>query len=253
MDSYYTPLIGGFLSMFSALVGAFSGGGSSFILFPLLLVAAPASYISLLAITKIMATVMAVVSARVHITKSHLNWKLFSVITIVSIIGTGVGTYLVQYRLYEQLYKMILGVALITTAVYLYVRKEKGLGKGNIKDLSLSVYIHIIVFCFLTSVFNGLFGGTGIFLTTYFVIYLGMPFILAIAYTMISYSIVNGIQTAYLLYVAPFDVRLAIMVLVGAFFGAWIGTQLQYLKGNVWVKRFSIALMAIIGIKMFIG
>ncbi|MDP3975750.1 MAG: sulfite exporter TauE/SafE family protein [Candidatus Gracilibacteria bacterium] len=248
MSEFFLLPVSGFIAIASSLLSAFTGGGMSLVMFPLFLMTLPVGYVVGLAITKVAVTMMTMTSAWVHFKKGNVKWNLFFVMTIFGILGTAVGTYLIQYQLNEVLYERILAMALFTTATYLLLTKDLGIVSRGHVHIGWKLQIQTGFYALLVNILNGLFGGTGIFLTVYLIFMLRLSFLEATAYTMSSYMVINIVQTSYLLATTPVDFGIALVVTIGALIGGWLGTHLQYLKGNVWVKRASIIMMVVVGI-----
>lgn len=245
-----TLLLTGFLSaLIASLVASFSGGGSSLILLPLLLFFAPGTYASLLTSTKVSASVLTIVSHGIHRTKQQVNKQLVLMLILFGGLGTALGTYFVQYQPREELFQLLLATTLLFTAGYLVFSKELGLEHPKELSLGLKQWLIIACFTFFVNILNGLFGGTGILMTLFCVVFLRMSFIRAIALTMSMYIVINITQTAYLLLTESVSLSLTGAVVVGSLIGSWLGTHLQYLKGNLWVKRAAIVMMLAVAIK----
>jgi len=242
-------LQGGLAATLASLIASFSGGGLSLILFPVLLFFAPYPYASLLSVAKVSATLMSITSARIHALKSKLDVRLILFMAFFQSLGTAVGTYFLQYQFNEELFKTILAWTILITATYLLISKKLGLEQDSKREITKQVYLEVALVCFFVSILNGIFGGTGIFVTIYLLFALKMSFIEAMKYVMPSYAIVNLLQTLYLLLSEWVEWRLVVLVVLGSILGAYIGTHLQYLKGNLWVKRSAVIVMYIIGIK----
>lgn len=240
-------------SFVASLAASFAGGGSSLILLPFLLMMAPGSYASLLTTTKVSAATMTLVSAFIHKKKNSVDARLVSLLISTGLIGTAIGTYLVQFHLNQSLFETLLAITLLVAGLYLLFSKTGD--KKKSEDFQMEIFHWIVtgVFCFGINILNGLFGGTGIFMTLFCVLFLRMSFIRAIAYTMSMYVVINTLQTAYLLLTESVELWLSIGVVIGALAGSWIGTHQQYLKGNLWVKRASIVMMLIISGKILLG
>ncbi len=246
-----TSLVLAFVSsVLASLVGSFSGGGISLIIFPLLLIIAPGAYTSLLTTSKVCSTVSTWVSGKIHWGRQVIDRKLLAVLVVCGLIGTAVGTYLVQYKLNEELFKMLLAIILIAAAVYLLFSKRLGIGSDKPETVTGWLLMATILFSLVINVFNGLFGGTGIFITLFLVVVFKLSFIQSIAYSLISYAIINVFQTSYLLATETVNLALTLAVLAGSLVGTLVGTHLQYLKGNKWVKAASILVMLSLGVKM---
>ena len=253
LEDWVIPIYGGIAALGASLIAAFSGGGLSLLLMPVLLLLTSHPYVSLLTISKTSATLMTLISSRIHLSKGRLDWIFLSWIGSAQIVGTAFGTYLVQYRFNQSLFTQMLGWTVLLTSVYLFFAKRIGSGEHEQRAISPAIYVSGMVFCALVSVLNGLFGGTGIFITIYFVVALRLTFIQAMAYSMPTFAMANVVQTSYLLLTEWVEWRLMLTVVIGSVIGSWWGTRLQYLKGDLWVRRAAIAVMFAIGCKVLWG
>lgn len=256
MNDLSVSLTAGVIAIFSTAVGSFVGGATSLIMFPLILIFISTSYVDAFTVNKIGTLFMTIAASRIHFGKRRINITLFLTLLISGVIGTAVGTYIVQYRLNEVLFKQLLAVCLISIGIYLVFAKGSGLHSKNHRKIDIYVLLVAAIFSVLINVLNGIFGGTGMFLTLFFVIFLKTTFIESMVYTMPIYAIINVFQTTYLTYTTNIIEKNPLLVITMAccgLFGGIIGTNLQYLKGNGWVKRVSILVMVVIGIKTFIG
>jgi uncharacterized membrane protein YfcA len=247
-------ILTGFGSAFVAsLVASFAGGGSSLLLLPFLLFMAPGSYASLLTTTKVSATTMTLVSAFVHSNRHKVEATLLSILIVCGLVGTGIGTYLVQYHPNQGLFELLLAATLLFTASYLLFSKSLGIEHPEKLKLTAVHYLVTALFTLPINILNGIFGGTGILMTLFCVVYLRMTFIRAIAYTMLMYVLINITQTTYLVLTESVLLGLTLSAIGGALIGSWIGTHLQYAKGNVWVKRAAIVMMFVVSVKILLG
>ncbi len=249
MNEYVIAFQGGLAATFATLVASFSGGGLSLILFPILLFITPYSYVSLLTVAKVSATLMTITSTRIHAFKNKLDYKFILHLALFQVLGTALGTYFLQYKFNENLFKTLLAWTIVLTASYLFFSKKIGLEQKIKKEITKEVYIESAIVCFLISILNGLFGGTGIFITIYLLVALKMSFIESMKLVMPSCGIVNFIQSLYLLFSEWVEWKLVACVVLGSIVGSFFGTRLQYLKGNLWVKRAAVIVMYVIGVR----
>lgn len=245
-----TLLNGAGLAFLATLIASFSGGGASLILFPMLLGFVPGSYISLFIISKMGATAMTAISGEMHFRKSRLKWKMALLLFVSALLGTALGTYFLQYEFNEVLFKGMLTGILFLSAIYLFFDNHLGIKTDHERKADFGLVFGTFVFVFLINIFNGIFGGTGIFVTLLLVIAWRLNFIKAVGYTMAIYTAIGLLQVGYLAMTESFDMGLALAVIMGSLLGGWLGTRMQYFKGNVWVKRVSIVMMLAIGVKM---
>jgi len=225
-------------------------------MFPLILMFVTPVYLDALTVNKIATMFMTIAASRIHFKNKKVNIPLFLVLIIFGLIGTAIGTYLVQFKFNEDLFKKLLAGALIFTSVYLFFSKEKGIKIREHRKIDFKVLVYTAFFSILINILNGLFGGTGMFTTLFFVLVVRMTFIESMLYMMPTYAIINIFQTSYLSYTTSIIERAPLLVITMAccgILGGVIGTKLQYLKGNVWVKRVAIFVTIILGIKTLIG
>ncbi|MBL4694359.1 sulfite exporter TauE/SafE family protein [Candidatus Gracilibacteria bacterium] len=235
----------------ATMMGAFVGGSSSLILFPLLLLLFGGPYVSLFAVNKISATIMTLVAALVHRTRMTFDMKLLSWLSIFYFIGTVLGTYLLQYQFDENLFKTLLGAVIFITSFYLFFSGGRGLQDDEDFEMTTLLWFFSAIFFAGTGVLNGIFSGLGIMMTLFLVFFCRMSCITATGYMMVM-GLVTGIpQTLYLLWSVDVDLGLVMAVVVGALFGAYVGTHLQYLKGNAAIKRTATFVLIMIGLAMF--
>lgn len=250
LESFGINILGAVMAIIASMVGTFSGGGSALILFPALLIFAPYGYIELLTVAKASAAVMTFVAGNIHFKKHKIKTDLLFVMIIGGLLGTALGTYLVQFQLNEALYKAVMGMFMILSSVYVFFGKEKVIEKIKREKFKNSLLVMTFIAAFTLNILNGMFGGTGIMMTTFLVFVVSLPFLEATAYTMISYAVVNTVQGAYLLSTEDVPIVLLLFVLCGSVVGSIVGTNLQYLKGNLWIKRAAVVMMFLIGVKM---
>lgn len=245
--------IGAALAAITAtVIGSFAGGGSSLVMFPLLLSFVPGSYLSLFLISKISAAVMTTTSGRIHFKRGGMDLKMLGLIIFAGVLGTIVGTYILTYHFDETLFKKLMIGLIFFSAFYVFISGDKGLKQGKVRKFDWKTITNVFLMSFVINVLNGILGGTGLLLTIYLVVYLRMEFIKAIAYTMITYAVLSTLQAGYLIFTVEFDWILAVSVIIGAMIGGYFGTHLQYLKGNLKVKRASVVVMVAVGIKLLL-
>jgi uncharacterized membrane protein YfcA len=232
------------------IVTSFAGGGTSLVIFPMLLLIAPGSYVSLFVITKIAAVMMGISSSRIHFKKTNFKIGLLSTLVISGLLGTALGTYFLQFQFDDLLFKKMLTGFVFLTAIYLFFSNEKGLEISKSRQVTPFLLLILAIGSFAINILNGIFGGTGLFNVLLIVLVFRLTFINAIAYAMINYAIIGSVQALYLVLTEPFDLKLAASVVLAAFLGGFIGTKFQYIKGDYWVKKTATFMMLVVGISM---
>jgi uncharacterized membrane protein YfcA len=246
-------IISFFAGFISSMIGSFAGGGSSLIMMPIIIWGLNAPYGSLLAINKMRGSSMTIASTYVHWTKNNINEKLFWVMIVAAMIGTAIGQLSIDFALENNLINPVIGICLIGTAAYLSIKGNIGTESGRRFAMSKRKYIVSFFAIAAINIINGLVGGTGIFMTVFFVVYLKMSFIRATAHTMLIYSFINSMHAIYLLFTESTSLYLIIAAIIGAWIGSTIGTKFQYLKGNKWVKTGTVSVMVVIAVQMLLN
>lgn len=247
MSEELIPYLGGLISLVSSFFGAFASGGSVLILLGALFVITPYPYITLLATAKVAGAAMVLVSACVHYKRTRINLGMIAVMTMGGLIGMVVATYLLQIITNEKIFEWTLGALLIVFGIYFLFSKQLGLESSERKSFTKKELFEVFCLKIFVGFINGFSGGMGMILNSYLVLRLKMSFIEASAYTMISGLLVVSVQAIYLLTIAEIHLALLIMVLVGSLLGGFVGTQMQYLKGNRTVKWVVTGMMLILG------
>jgi len=256
MNEWLMSLIAGLIAIFATMTGSFSGGATSLIMFPLIMMFVMSDYMDALTVNKIATVFMTIAASKIHYKRLKINIPLFVTFLISGLIGTAIGTYIIQYYPNDTLFKQILAASLIGMGVYMFFSKDKGVRPRDHRKIGWKVLVAAFIFSLGINVLNGIFGGTGLLMTLFFVLVLKTTYIESMIYTMPVYAIINVIQTTYLVHTTGVVFKyplLAITMACCGLLGGIIGTNLQYLKGNTWVKRVSFVAMLAIGIKMFWG
>ena len=244
-------LQGGFFAMLSSLISAFAGGGGSLILLSGLVILFPAAcYLPALTITKVSAAILTATSGFMHSERQKIDWKLIGVLTGFGLIGIALATYLIQYQIDEDLILKLLPILIFMIVIYLSFNGKKGSGKNRTKAFTRAEYIEVALFSFGLSVLNGMIAGMGTLFVAYFVIRFHTSFIQTIAYMMISGTVINVLQSSYLLWTVDVNLLLMMIVILGSLMGGYIGTQIQYKMGNRLVKTAALLMMTSMGLWM---
>ena len=237
------------ISLFAIFITSISGGGNNLVLFPLLLGISPSNYISTFTVAKVAAAVHSVTSSKIHLKHNTFHKKLLIILIATAILGTSIGTFILENFNNERIFKLILSFILAVSAIYIAVGVPKA---ETHKKINTTELIVAGIFSILINILNGIFGGTGIFLTAFLIIYLQIEFKKALAITAISYLLVNILQAGYLMLTNIFDPILLGGSILGSIAGSLLGTNFIYLKSNQLLKYLSPIMMTVIAIVMFI-
>lgn len=252
MNEELIPYLGGLVSIVSSFFGAFASGGSVLILLSSLFILTPYPYISLLATSKVAGAAMVLVSSSVHYKRTRINARMVCIMTVGGLIGMIVATYLLQVISNEQIFERITGLLLIVFGLFFLFSRTKGLSSSDRTSFTRKELFEVFLIKILVGFINGFSGGMGMILNSYLILRLRMSFIEATAYTMISGLLVVSVQAAYLVSVSDLNFALLGMVVLGSLLGGYIGTHMQYLKGNRTVKWVITGMMFILGTASFV-
>jgi uncharacterized membrane protein YfcA len=246
-------LIGFIASLIASTIATFIGGSASLIMLPILILLSSGTFAGLLAVTKVNAFIMCLTAVNKHRKRMQFDMKLLWVLIVFGVIGTGLGTYFLQYHFNESFFKLLLGIVLILSAGYLYFKKEVGLKEGNERKMDLKMYVITSVFALVINILNGLLGGTGMFMTLFLIVVLRYSYMNAVALGFASYIAINFVQSGYLLATENYSWLLLIGILAGGILGANLGTHFLFLKGNKMAKTVGMVVILILGVKMLTG
>lgn len=252
MNPVVFVLLIGLMTVFSSFFGAFASGGSSLILLALLLLITDEPYIALLTVVKLSAAVLVFTSGVFHFKKNKLHLGILIMMSLLGILGTAIGTYLIQFQLDENFMKKFFAIILLSLAVYLIFAPQVGLNKNFKHHFTKKGGVLVGIFSFFLSILNAMTGGLGVVLNSFLVLVFGMSFIEASAYVMVSGIFSNVLQSAYLLTQVPINISIIAVVVIGSIVGSFVGTKFQYFKGNAWVKWAVTVLMLVLGIEMLL-
>jgi uncharacterized membrane protein YfcA len=245
--------IGGLLSILSSLLSGFAGGGGSLVLLSMLLLIFPDSpYLMILAATKVNSALVTATSGLVHYEKQKLNWTLIAIATLTGLLGVALSTYLLQHKIDDAWIITLVPLLLILTGLYLLIKKDIGVNISKEREFNSKTYTEMGIFSFFLSGLNGMIGGLGLLAIPYYVIRLRIPYIKAVAYGMLIGIVIHTLQSGYLIWTEGVDLPLMIGIVFGSMLGAWLGTELQYLKGNRFVKLVSVTVMFGVALQMLL-
>lgn len=252
MDADLLLILAGLIAVFSSFVGAFAGGGSSLILLAFLLQLFPESYLSELAVVKVSGFILVLTSSSIHIKKTQLDFTFLWVLTLTGILGTALGTYVLQFYLPEDFLRRFLGVVMLIVVVYLIFSRPLGLTSRGKVPFSFKENVLGGWVSFFFSALNSISGGLGMVMGSYLACVHRISYLEASAYNAVSAILVLGLQAAYLTSQVNLNFPLLSSVILGSIVGSYLGTHSQYLKGNTWIKGAATIVLLVLGINMFL-
>ena len=149
------------ITFISSLLSSFAGGGFSMFMMSILLTLFPGwLYIQAITVAKLGAASMTIISVYIHKKHQGFDTMLVLVLTLGSLIGTAIGTYLMQFVLSKDTMQTMLAMFLVLSAIYLALSKKQGLVSVFVSPTRQQL-LFSLCFAIVLNILNGIFGGTG--------------------------------------------------------------------------------------------
>ena len=249
--SFYKSIAIFFISFFSNIFSAISGGGAGLLQLPALILSG-VPYYQALASHKF-ATVALGLGGSLRNFKSLKNdISIAKQILIFGLPGVIFGASIVEFISEQYLY-LFLGIISILLSIYSFLKPDLGLLSGDNK-LNFLHKIRFLIFIFLIGILNGsISSGTGLLVTILLIKTFQMDFLRAISLTFFTVGIFwNFTGAIFLSKIGFFPSFTLIILIVGSFTGGYIGAHLSKLKGNKLVKKTFTLVCLFVGISLLV-
>lgn len=243
-----------FIASFIAnTMSAFAGGGAGLVQLPVLLLMGLPFPIALA--THKIANVALGLGAAYRFTKEEklLEFQFALFILCIGMLGAISGAYLIIH-IPDHIARLVLGILIIALGLYSAFKKQLGIEytpkNRDAKGLATGAF-----FIFLMGVFNGSFtAGAGLFVTMFLILWFGMDYRRAIAYTMTLVGIFWNATGALALFALgePVYWQWLPVLLAGSLLGGYTGAHFSTLKGNRWIKYAFTAITLLSGISLLV-
>ena len=237
------------VSLLANTFSAFSGGGAGLIQFPILIFLG-LTFSMALATHKVASVALGLGAVIRYLSSSNLERRFVLLVLVTGLPGVILGSRLVLF-IPDNIAIFSLGI--LTGSLGLYSIFKSDLGQNfQAKNRNISGYILGGVTLFLLGVLNGsLTSGTGLFVTLWLVVWFGMHYQRAVAYTLILVGLFwngAGAITLGLLTSIRWDWLPAL--LLGSLLGGYLGSHLAIKHGNKLIKRSFELVTILISIKL---
>ncbi len=231
---------------------AFSGGGAGLVQFPMLLFLG-LSFTVALATHKVASVALGLGAVLRYLSQSMLERQFVVLMLLTGIPGVILGAYVILF-VPERMAEIALGV--LTGGLGLYSIFKTQLGQHYTPTHRHRMGLILGgVGLFLLGVLNGsLTSGTGLFVTLWLVLWFGMDYQRAVAYTLTMVGLFwngSGAMTLGLLAEIRWDWLPAL--LLGSLIGGYLGSHLALRYGNHYIKRAFEVVTIMISIKLLLG
>ncbi len=240
------------VSLLANGLSALAGGGAGLLQFPALLFLGLA-FSTALATHKVASVALGVGATFRHMRERSLSWPFAGFILLAGLPGVILGALYIL-KVPDALARQCLGVLTIALGVYSWLSPELGmLSKARVRDKR-----HWLIGgagLFLIGFLNGsITSGTGLFVTLWLVLWFGLDYQRAVAYTLILVGMIwNGVGAVTLATQAEVKWDWVPALLAGALLGGYLGAHLSIAKGSRLVKRCFEVVTVLVGTTLLLG
>lgn len=234
-------------------MSALAGGGAGLIQLPALLWMGLPFPVALA--THKVATVALGLGAMARLWREReiIQFKFGLFLLLVGCCGTIIGALAIVH-VPDQIATTTLGVLIIALGVYSAFKKDMG---QDYAPRNFNLRGHVIggAAVFLIGVMNGsITAGSGLFVTLLLILYYGMDYKRAVAYTLAFVGLFwNATGAATLVLIGePVHMPWLMILLVGAFAGGYTGSHLGLLKGNKVIKVAFVFVTLLSGVSLLL-
>ncbi len=232
-------------------LSAMAGGGAGLLQFPALLFLGLGFTVAL-ATHKVASVALGVGATLRHIREKQLSLAFAAHILIFGLPGVILGALLIL-SVPDDLAKQALAILTIALGLYSVFKPELGMTTSTRVFKRIHWFIGGLVL-FLIGVLNGsITSGTGLFVTLWLVLWYGLEYQRAVAYTLILVGLFwNGVGALTLVLQTEVKWSWVAPLVLGALVGGYLGAHLSIAKGNKIVKRCFEVVTILVGISLLV-
>lgn len=240
------------ISLLANTFSALSGGGAGLIQFPVLIFLGLTFSVAL-ATHKVASVALGVGAALRYMSTSRLEQQFIILLLVAGIPGVILGGNLILY-VPDRSAEIALGVLTGSLAIYSLFKPALGQFYQPKHRHGYDMLRGGVVLFFLGILNGSLTSGTGLFVTLWLVLWFGMDYQRAVAYTLILVGLFwNGAGAITLGILAEIQWEWLPALLLGSLLGGYLGSHLALRWGNRWIKRCFEAVTLCIAIKLIVG
>ena len=240
------------VSLISNIFSAFSGGGAGVIQLPAILLLYEMSFITALASHKVATVALGVGATLKYFREIQFDSKFIVVCLILGLPGVVAGASIIS-MIDDSIARIMLGTLIIIIALYSFSTKNFGEKTTQVKR-SFAREITTIMLITLIAMLNGsLSAGTGLIFTVFLIIFYGMDYKTAIAYTLIIvgffYNLVGAIALGLF---TQIETSIVLPLILGSLFGGYLGAKLSLSKDNKTIKTIYQLVTITVGVSLIL-
>lgn len=230
-------------------LSAMAGGGAGLLQFPALLFLGLGFTVAL-STHKVASVALGVGASLRHMKEKHLSLRFALHILLFGLPGVVLGALLIL-SVPDDLARKALGLLTILLGVYSIFKPELGMQPVK-KEFQLIHWLVGGLGLFSIGVLNGsITSGTGLFVTIWLVMWYGLEYQRAVAYTLILVGFFwNGMGALTLALQTEVKWSWVVPLVLGALAGGYLGAHLSIAKGNKMVKRCFETVTVLVGLSL---
>ncbi|ARU55430.1 TSUP family permease [Oleiphilus messinensis] len=251
MEFLFEQLLLLFVSVIANGLSALAGGGAGLLQLPALLFLGLA-FSTALGTHKIASVALGVGATIRHIREKRLDFRFAGYILAAGLPGVVLGANVIL-AIPDHIARFVLGV--VTLGLGLYSRFSPSLGMSSeVKNRNTAGWIIGAAVLFFIGFLNGsITSGTGLFVTLWLVVWFGLDYQRAVAYTLILVGLFwNGIGAVTLALQTPVQWSWLPALIVGALVGGYLGAHWSIAKGSQLVKRMFEIVTVCVGLSLIV-
>lgn len=240
------------VSLVANTFSAFSGGGAGLIQFPVLIFLGLTFGVAL-ATHKVASVALGIGAVLRYFRTSRLERQFVWLMLLAGVPGVVLGGSVILL-VPDRWAEIALGLLTGGLGIYSMLKAQLGQSYEPINRSSRGFYIGGLVLFFLGFLNGSLTSGTGLFVTIWLVLWFGMDYQRAVAYTLTMVGLFWNGSGAITLGILG-DIRWGWLpaLLLGSLIGGYLGAHLALKHGNRWIKRAFEVVTLLISVKLIWG
>jgi len=223
-------------ALVSNTLSAFSGGGAGLIQFPILIFLG-LSFSVALATHKVASVALGVGAAVRYLSSSKLERQFVILMLAFGVPGVVIGGNIILH-IPDHIAQIALGVLTGGLGIYSIFQPTLGQSYSPKHRIKKEMLLGGVALFFLGILNGSLTSGTGLFVTLWLVLWFGMDYQRAVAYTLVMVGLFwNGAGAITLGILGEIYWQWLPALLLGSLLGGYLGSHLVIKHGNRWVKR----------------
>lgn len=240
------------ISLLANAFSAFAGGGAGLLQLPAILFLG-LGFSSALATHKVATVALGIGATLRHVREGSLHRLYIMTMLVAGVPGVIIGAHIILF-IPDRTAEIALGLLTLGLGIYSAFHRNLGQDYRPRNQNRRGALIGGSVL-FIIGILNGsLTSGTGLFVTLWLVHWFGLDYKRAVAHTLVLVGLFwNGSGALTLGLYGNIQWSWLPALLLGSFFGGYIGAHWSIVKGNRWIKRAYELMTILIGMSLLVG